>query len=132
MASSAFPVFFPMSYIDGEYWTDGGVANIAPIADVLNMGATEIDVIITSPLSAGHFYGTAALVKQVMRNIDIMSSKILQDELINKNLVKKDIKIRYFITDKQLTSNSLDFSPIKINNMFQEGRKLAEKVLSEK
>jgi NTE family protein len=130
MASSAFPVFFPMSYIDGEYWTDGGVANTAPIADVIEMGATEIDVIITSPISAGQFYGPAALVKQVMRNIDIMSSKILQDEIITKDLAKLGIKIRFFIVDHQLTSNSLDFTPSKLQNMFQEGRKLAEKVSS--
>lgn len=130
MASSAFPIFFPMSYIDGEYWTDGGVVNIAPLEDALRMGATDIDVVLTSPLNAGHFYGTAPLVKQVMRNIDIMTSKILSDDVNFNGDGSKTIKIRFFIVENQLTSNSLDFSPAKLQNMYQEGRKLAEKVLS--
>lgn len=130
MASSAFPVFFPMSFIDGEYWTDGGVVNIAPLSDALEMGATEIDVVITSPLNAGYFYGNAALIKQIMRNIDIMSATVLQDDVIYNDLLKNNIKIRFFVIEKQLTSNSLNFAPDKINNMFLEGRKLAEKVLS--
>jgi NTE family protein len=128
MASSAFPVFFPMSFINGEYWTDGGVVNIAPLADVLDMGATEIDVIVTSPLSAGMFNGNTGLIKQLMRNIDIMSSKILQDDVMVKTAVYGGVKIRFFIFDKQLTSNSLDFTPSKLKNMFEEGRKLGKKV----
>lgn len=130
MASSAFPVFFPMSFINGEYWTDGGVVNIAPLADVLDMGATEIDVIVTSPLSAGMFNGTTGLIKQLMRNIDIMSSKILQDDVMIKIAIYNGVKIRFFIFDKQLTSNSLDFTPSKLKNMFEEGRKLGKKVLN--
>lgn len=129
MASSAFPIFFPMSYIDGEYWTDGGVANFAPLEDAIEMGATDIDVILTSPLSPGHFYGTAPLVKQVMRNIDIMTSKILSDDITFNGQSDLPLNIRFFIIDKQLTSNSLDFSPHKIQNMYLEGRNLAEKVL---
>ena len=130
MASSAFPVFFPMSFINGEYWTDGGVVNIAPLADVLDMGATEIDVIVTSPLSAGMFNGNTGLIKQLMRNIDIMSSKILQDDVMVKTAIYGGVKIRFFIFDKQLTSNSLDFTPSKLKNMFEEGRKLGKKVLN--
>lgn len=129
MASSAFPVFFPMSHIDDEYWVDGGVTNIAPLSDVLKMGATDIDVILTSPLNAGEFIGTVPIVKQAMRNIDILTSKILADGVTFNDQNK--INIRFFVVDHQLTSNSLDFSPNKIQNMYQEGRKLAEKVLSQ-
>lgn len=131
MASSAFPIFFPMPYIDGEYWIDGGVVNIAPLNDALAMGATDIDVILTSPIDAGQFYGTVPIVKQVMRNVDIMTSKILSDDVTFNGEDKKQINIRFFIVDHQLTSNSLDFSTDKIQNMYQEGRKLAEKVLSQ-
>lgn len=130
MASSAFPIFFPMSHIDGEYWTDGGVINVAPLSDALEMGATDIDVILTCPLEAGDFYGTVPIVKQVMRNIDIMTSKILSDDVNFNGNGETPVKIRFFVVDKQLTSNSLDFSPNKLQNMYQEGRKLAEKVLS--
>ncbi len=131
MASSAFPIFFPMSLIDGEYWADGGIVNTAPLVDVLEMGATEVDVIITSPLNAGTFTGTTGLIKQLMRNIDIMSSKILQDDIVVKTSIYGGVKIRFFIFEKQLASNSLDFTPSKLKNMFEEGRKLAEKVLNE-
>jgi NTE family protein len=129
MASSAFPIFFPMQHIDGEYWTDGGVVNMSALTDALDFGASEIDVIITSPLSAGKFNGITGLLKQLMRNVDVISSNILQDNIMVGRSFYGSAKIRYFIFDKQLTSNSLDFDQAKLSNMFNEGRKLGKKVV---
>jgi NTE family protein len=129
MASSSFPVFFPMTHINSEYYTDGGITNIAPLNDAIEMGATEIDLIITSPLGVDRFNGTAGIVKQLLRNIDIMSTTILQDDIRIRAYIYSNVKIRLFIPDIQLTSNSLDFSPAKIKRMFEDGRRIAEKVL---
>jgi NTE family protein len=134
MASSAFPIFFPMQYIDGEYWTDGGVVNMSALTDALDLKATEIDIIITSPLSAGRFNGITGLLKQMMRNIDVISSNILQDNITVGNSGRSfygGARIRYFIFDKQLSFNSLDFDVDKLKNMFNEGRKLGKKVIED-
>ena len=50
MANAAFPVAFRPSYIDGDLWVDGGVRNVTPILDAVKAGATEIDVVMTSPV----------------------------------------------------------------------------------
>lgn len=129
LASSAFPLFFPLQEIDGEYWTDGGILEISPLSDAIKAGATEIDVILTSPIEAGIFEGKPVILKQLQRHIDIMSSEILRNDLFARCSIVPDLKIRIFMPEKSLTSNSLDFSPDKIKRMYDEGKKMAEKVL---
>lgn len=132
LASSAFPVFFPMVKIGDEYWTDGGVIDIAPFTDALQMGATDIDIILTSPIKSGNFYGNPGIIpKQLMRNIDIMSSEILRND-IEAKCFDRDIKVRIFMPDHQLTSNSLNFDPVRIRVMYDKGREVARAVLEEK
>ena len=38
----------PVKFL-GQLWSDGGVKEISPIKKAMEMGADEIDVIITSP-----------------------------------------------------------------------------------
>lgn len=128
MASSAFPVFFPPVPIVGHYWTDGGVMNIVPLNDVIEAGATEIDIILASPANAGFYYGLPGIFSQMMRNIDIMSSEVQRNDLQAK-INGKNVKIRIFKPAMQLTSNSLNFDPKRIKNMYQEGRRVAENSL---
>ena len=131
MASSAFPVFFPRVPILGQYWTDGGVTDIAPLSSVIEAGATEIDIILASPTNAGYYYGLPGITKQFMRDIDIMSSEILRNDLEARCAAHKGkIKIRVFEPEVALTSNALDFDPNKIKRMYNEGKRIAEKMLN--
>lgn len=129
VASSAFPIFFPMQHIENEYWTDGGVTDVAPLTDAIKMGATEIDVILASPLDAGYYWGQPSIIKQMMRNVEIMSSEILRNDLHARCSMAKDVKIRIFLPDKPLTSNPLEFDPEKIKRMYDIGKKVANDVL---
>ena len=129
MASSAFPVFFPMEYIDGEYWTDGGVIEVAPLSDVISMGATEIDIILASPIESSEFYGLPGILKQLQRNLDIMSSEVLKNDVNLRCSMVPGIRIRVFAPEYQLTSNSLDFDKDKIRRMYEEGKCIANKIV---
>ncbi len=54
MASVAIPFIFPATRIGGEYYMDGSVRQIAPLAPALHLGATRLFI-----LAVGHFFGTA-------------------------------------------------------------------------
>jgi NTE family protein len=45
LASSAIPVVFPAVHIDGEYYGDGSVRQLAPISPALHLGAERVLVI---------------------------------------------------------------------------------------
>lgn len=130
IASSAFPVFFPPVLINGEYWTDGGLTDITPLSTVIKAGATEIDVILASPINTGYFNGLPGILKQLLRNIDIMSTEILRNDLeVNCKVYEKDVKIRIFKPDTQLTSNSLNFDPERLHRMYNEGKRIAREAI---
>ena len=136
MASSSFPIFFPMEVINDKYYsghfTDGGVVNIAPLKDAIDLGANEIDVILASPTKDEIVKEIPGILGQIMRVLELMSTEILINDLkvcneINANLSnvfsgKRQIKIRVFEPKKILTDNSLDFNPEKIKQMYQIGK----------
>lgn len=126
MASSAFPIFFPMVEIDGQHWTDGGIINIASLYDAINLGATEIDIIVCSSLDAGS-QSKLGLPTQFERTLDIMSSEILSNDIM---LCKSHANVRIFMPFKNLGVSSLSFDPEKIKNMYEIGKETAAKILS--
>ena len=129
-ASSSFPIFFPMEKIGEHYWTDGGVTEIAPLSDVIKLGATEIDIIITSPLSVNSYVGQPGLPKQLLRNLDIISSETLRND-IHARCHQDGVKVRIFMPKENLTDNALSFHPDKIRSMYEIGIKLGEEQLAE-
>lgn len=113
IASSAFPIFFPMPKIDGENWTDGGVKETVPLQDAIDMGAKEIDVILTSPLSVERKKDNR-LLAQIGRVIDLMTREIM----INDIKVDSDVKIRIIAPKDNFDIDSLCFEPKKIKEMY--------------
>src|ERR1700735_1012899 len=49
IASASFPCLFEPVKIGDELYTDGGVKTIAPIMTAIEMGATEVCAVVTSP-----------------------------------------------------------------------------------
>jgi predicted patatin/cPLA2 family phospholipase len=144
MASSAFPVFFPLEKIEGLSWTDGGLTNVVPLYDALENGATEIDVILTGPRgeTPENEYGVLA---QLERAMDLMTREIVRNDVMyqhyvsveNDTLLLKDrndnkIKVRVFEPEKKFSYSSLKFDPKHIRETYDHGLKVAEKVIKEK
>lgn len=117
MASSAFPLFFPMVEIDGKHWTDPGIVNVATLYDAIALGATEIDIIICNSLNPGE-QNKLGLPRQFERTLDLMSAEILGNDLI---ICKSYANIRIFMPSKSLGNTSLNFDPEKIKKMFDIG-----------
>jgi predicted acylesterase/phospholipase RssA len=131
MASSAYPIFFPMMCIDNNHYVDGGITSLAPLSDVLHINEVDqIDIIITSPFEVEKTNGkSAGIIKQLIRTLDIISSQTMQTDFLVRSSIYPGLKIRYFIPEKQLASNPLDFSPDKLRKIFDEGREIAKRKL---
>ena len=92
------------------------------------MGAEEIDVILASPVPPGIERSVPGILEQVMRVLDIMSSEILKDDLEAMNDTFGKVKIRLFMPEESLTSNSLDFTPEKLKIMYDKGKQVKTQV----
>jgi len=118
MASSAFPIFFPMPEIDGYNWTDGGVRETAPLRDAVELGATEIDVILTSPLNVGRVKDTR-LLPQISRVLELITAEIMANDVYYDECVhEKGIKIRIIAPKEHFEYDTLSFIPSQIRFMY--------------
>lgn len=123
MASSSFPLFFPLEKIEGLNWTDGGVTNVVPLQDAIENGATEIDIILTGPLGMTE-EKSFGILPQLERSIELQSREVVRNDIV---VYDKTIKVRIFEPEKKFEYSSLKFSPKHIRETYDAGLKLAEK-----
>lgn len=133
LASSAFPGIFRPVEIDGELYADAGIKHITPIKTAIDLGADQIDVIITSPeKNTKTFPSNPNSVETILRSVDLMTDEIMQNDInmalmYNKLVLfgdapdKRYVKINIIRPDQVLTNNSLNFDPQKIKEMMQKG-----------
>ena len=138
LASSSFPVFLKPIEINGELWSDGGIKHVTPLGQAVHMGATEIDVIMCSNLEEKTRFkpdDCAAIPGIAVRAVDLMSEQIiksdiaitgLKNDLAIINPVYRQIKVRVVMPKNNLTDNPLDFNPIDIKRMIDQGYKDAD------
>lgn len=148
--TSAYPGFFlPVPY-HGRLITDGGARRITPIKSAIEAGATEIDVILTSPLNSTvmdmteNWFGSKVTgLKIAMRAIGLMSDEIfLRDvqmaEMYNQLVAagaapdRKQITMRVFAPAKRLLDNSLDYTPDTYRAMREHGNEIAHQGMTTK
>jgi NTE family protein len=132
VASAAFPVALSPIEIDGQLFSDGGVKNISPISEAIDRGATEIDLIITSPEKRVKLWIEHPGILDILkRSLDLSTDKILAND-IEKVLMynqlakagftdKKYVKLNIIRPDHNLIEDLLDFSPDKIKKMMELG-----------
>jgi NTE family protein len=132
LASSAFPGMLLPVEIEGQLYTDGGVCNNTPLRQAISAGATEIDVILCSPLDdpSTSFQAKTTAVNVGFRAISLLTDQVQRDSLVDCMVNRTDLKIRLIKPSAVLTSNPLDFSPSLIASMLKQGYADAEKGLS--
>jgi NTE family protein len=133
LASSAFPGMLSPVSLDGQVWTDGGVREVTPLRAALDLGATEVDIIVCAPENASYkFPKNLTTLKVAERSIDLMSDEITSNDLkiasMYNRLVraglakpKREVKLRVFRPKEVLLENSLDFEPAGIKAMLLKG-----------
>jgi NTE family protein len=139
LASSSFPVFLTPIQIDGKKYSDGGIKHVTPLGQAIRMGADEIDIIMCSNLSDDPFDSrkTQAIPGILLRSVDLMNDQIVQDDIelcgLKNDLSVIDpqyrlVKVRMVKPQGDLTSNSLDFNPVDVARMIDQGYQDADKV----
>ena len=137
IASASFPgMLSPVKFL-GQLWTDGGVKEISPIKQAIELGATEIDVIITSPHTRiKRFFDKPGTVDILKRSLDLSTDKIMANDIEKVEMYnllaqaglsqKKYVKLNIIRPDYNLIEDLLDFSPQKVQQMLEIGYKDAK------
>ncbi|HLF63237.1 MAG TPA: patatin-like phospholipase family protein [Saprospiraceae bacterium] len=119
---------------NGCEYGDGGFGNLIPIQEAINIGATELDVVILNPrhLTQKMPPSTSAF-HLLMKGFHFMLHQIGQDD-INMALLESrytGIKIHLIHTPKLLTDNSFVFDPDQMKGWWQEGYDYARFLFSD-
>lgn len=139
IASSSYPGFFTPIEIDGDYFSDGGLKKPVNLSDAINMGATEIDLILCNPATEPSNNKTLGNTVDVLgRTLSTMSNELLEydikmcilyNKLIETGAVegKRYIKLNIIRPEESLITDSMDFSPESYHRMFNIGYELCKK-----
>lgn len=138
IASASFPGMLRPIKIGEQLWIDGGVKEITPIKTAIDMGATEIDIIITSPETRVKFFLDKPNTMDVLkRALDLSTDKIMANDIEKAVMYnklssagasdKKIVKINIIRPDTNLIEDLLNFDPIKIKEMIKKGYEDAKK-----
>ncbi len=132
-ASSSYPGMLIPIEMEGQLWSDGGIKEITPLKAAIQLGATEIDVIITSPIGdTKPFPSKPNAINVLTRTLDLMSDEVISNDMQKSVLIndlvkrggapgKRFIKFNIIRPEFNLTDDSLDFSPDKIKEMMAKG-----------
>jgi NTE family protein len=135
-ASASFPGMLCPVKIRDQLWCDGGIQEHTPIKMAIDLGATDVDVIMTSPETRNkHFIERPTALDIIKRSIDLSTDKIMSND-IDKAIMynklaecglcdKKAIKINIIRPQFNLIDNLLDFNPAKIQKMIEIGYETA-------
>lgn len=137
LASSSYPAMLCPVKINGELWTDGGVKEITPLKKAMDMGATEIDVIVADPDETTlKFEDDPNFLDMIKRTMTLMADEISVDD-VKKALLynelaklgyegKKYIPINVYKPKVTLSADPLAFDHGEILNMIDVGYRLAK------
>lgn len=111
-------------------YADGGLGCIIPIEKAIQLGATEIDAIV---LDTEFQMSNRVHAQNAFDSLNTTYG-FMGDRLINQNIKigkllaeKKEVQINMFYTPTILTTNSLIFNPVKMNEWWQSGWEFAQK-----
>lgn len=123
LASSAFPGAFCPIKVRGNTYVDGGVRDITPITDVLDMKPDQIDVILCGHLGAqaGPFSKTTNVLEVGLRTAFLMSDEVFNSDLDRVPEIDRPKMNIYQQPIDTPFPDGLDFNPADIARMYQVG-----------
>lgn len=112
LVSSSVPLLFEVVNNDGCEYLDGGVLEPVPIQKAIDLGATEIDVVILSAKVTNEYPEMNNIFNVIMRTIDFMNKEITKDDIIIGKLSGEsdEVKINIYRTPISLTKNAILFN----------------------
>jgi len=128
LCSSSVPLLFEVQYNNGCEYLDGGVLNSIPIQQAIDMGATEIDVVILSAEVTKDYPKMKNMFDVAMRTIDFMNKEINKDDIVLGKLSgeAQEVKINIYRTPISLTKNSIIFNKEEMLKWWSMGYEFAK------
>lgn len=125
---ASIPGLMEPVYFAGNLFFDGALKSHTPLETAIKLGATEIDVIMTSPETRVPFFKEDPnIVDIIIRAMDLATDKIMSNDVekaINYNRLaelgyegKKKIKLQVIRPKFNLTEDLFDFRPNNLNRM---------------
>lgn len=131
--SSAYPMAFEMLSYGNGLFTDGGIREITPLSSVIDEGATDIYVIMTSSGKMGEWKDEGwKLFNRGLRILDIMLNEIMENDIrlckkINENVRKnldfthRKVNVYVIRPNQKLKGSSLEFTQQNIQENINRG-----------
>jgi NTE family protein len=131
-ASSSFPGMLSPVLIRDHLFVDGGVKEHACIKSAIQMGAADIDLILTSPeIRNKHWIDYPNIGDVIQRSLELSTDKIMANDLEKaqfhnqlaaaKLTDKTIVKLNIIRPEYNLTEDILDFNPKKLKEMSEAG-----------
>lgn len=92
LSSSAFPMGLCPIVINGTKFTDGGVLHSVNITSAIQMGATDIDVVLCSPKDPTKPFSDVDTITYGMRCLDYMMGQLMNNDLQMAFMYNKLVK----------------------------------------
>lgn len=124
LASAAFPAMFCPIKIDGKTWIDGGTKENIPLQAAVDLGATEIDVIVCTPINTTlPFNSKVDALRIAERTVDLMYDEVSTADILKSIKMPEDreIKINIIRPDFDLVDVTLIFEQKEIQRMITIG-----------
>jgi NTE family protein len=124
MASGSFTPFMSLVEKDGSGYSDGGVFMPLPLQKAIDMGGTDIDVIVLDPQEDSSMpQSTSNAFSIIASMMGSMDDQLRSDDVqIGSLLAKdKDVNLNVYFTPTQLTNNSLLFDQKTMAQWWNQG-----------
>ncbi len=128
-ASCSFVPFMSIVEKDGYEYADGGFGKYIPVQEAINLGATEIDVIVLNPRrrSKKHIK-TSNAFDVLLKSLLFMQKQIVYDDILIGHLegiFNRDVNVNFIFTPRILTEYSFYFDPKQMRTWWEEGYEYA-------
>ena len=134
-ASSCFVPFMSLVVKNGNEYADGGFGNFIPIEEAINIGATEIDVIVLNPRrQTTREVKTYNVFDVLLKSFLFMQKQIAYDDVLIghlESIYNKDVKVNFIFTPTELTEHAFYFEPKQMKGWWQEGLEYAREYYSD-
>lgn len=131
-ASASFPGVLRPVKIGDHLWSDGGIKEITPLRTAIDLGATDIDILTTSPEKrTKRFMEKPNTLDMFKRSIDLSADKIMSNDIekaqLHNKLAEKGVSgyqavnLNIIRPKYNLIEDFLDFDPKKIKEMMNLG-----------
>ncbi len=124
-ASSSFVPFMSLVEKNGYDYADGGFGNYIPIQEAIDIGATEIDVIVLKPRHMKPNKNKSRNAFDVLtQTLQFALAQIAYDDVHIghlESIYNDQVKIKFIFTPTLLTKYSFYFDPVIMKKWWEEG-----------